>query len=137
MRFLLDENFPKAACSLLFSLSHEVFDFRDVGVEGSPDSEVIEMAVSRSAVILTTDRDFFHTLGQQFPDHLGIIVVALKKPTRDKIIQRLKWLLEHVPEESIAGRAFQLRDQAWQVYPPLESTTANKSEMATPRKPSE
>jgi hypothetical protein len=39
-------------------------------------------------------------------------VVALKKPTRDKIPERLKWFLEHVSEESIAGRAFQLRDQA-------------------------
>lgn len=120
MRFLLDENFPKAARPLLLGLSHEAIDFRDVGIEGSPDSEVVAMAISKGAVILTTDRDFFHTLGQQFPDHPGIIVIALKKPTRDKIIQRLKWLLEHVAEASIAGRAFQLRDQAWQVYPPLQ-----------------
>lgn len=64
-------------------------------------------------------------------------MVALKKPTRDKIIQRPKWLLEHVPEESITGRAFQLRDQAWQVYPQLEEKNANNSEQATPRKPSD
>ena len=120
MRFLLDENFPKAVRPLLLSLSHEVIDFREVGVGGSPDSQVVSMAITNSAVILTTDRDFFHTLGQQFPDHPGIIVVALKKPTREKIIQRLKWLLEHVDKGSIAGRAFQLRDQAWQVYPPLD-----------------
>ncbi len=119
MKFLLDENFPTAARPLLVSLSHEVFDFRDVGVEGSPDSVVVAMAMSKCAVILTTDRDFSHTIGQEFPDHPGIIVVVLKKPARDKIIQRLKWLLERLPEESIAGRAFQLRDQAWQVYPPL------------------
>ena len=122
---------------MLISLSHEVLDFRDVGIEGSADSEIVKMATSKLAVILTTDRDFFHTLGQQFPDHSGIIVVALKKPTRDKIIQRLKWLLEHVPEESITGRAFQLRDQAWQVYPQLEEKNANNSEQATPRKPSD
>jgi predicted nuclease of predicted toxin-antitoxin system len=120
MTFLLDENFPKAARPLLLGLGHEVIDFRTVGVEGSPDSEVVAMAIIQRAAILTTDRDFFHTLGQQFPNHHGIIVVALKKPTRDKIIQRLGWLLQHVPEGSIPGRAFQLRDQAWQVYPPLE-----------------
>jgi len=120
MRFLLDENFPKACHLLLTSLQHDVIDFRDVGIEGSPDSDVITMAISEQAIILTTDRDFFHTLGQQFSNHPGIIVIALKKPTRDKIIQRLKWLLEHVTEESITGRAFQLRDQSWQVYPALE-----------------
>ena len=120
MRFLLDENFPKAARQLLVGLEHDVIDFRDVGLEGSPDSDVIAMAISERATILTTDRDFFHTLGQQFPNHPGIIVVALKKPTRDKIIQRLKWLLEHVAEEAISGRAFQLRDQVWQVYPELK-----------------
>ena len=120
MRFLLDENFPKAVHPLLIELRHEVIDFREVGVAGSTDSEVVAMAITERATILTTDRDFFHTLGQQFPDHHGIIVVALKKPTRDKIIQRLKWLLQMIPETSISGRAFQLRDQAWQVYPPLE-----------------
>jgi len=120
MRFLLDENFPKAVCPLLVGLGHEVIDFREVGIQGSPDSEIVAMAIAEKAAILTTDRDFFHTLGQQFPDHHGIIVVALKKPTRDLIIHRIGWLLEHVSEGSISGRAFQLRDQAWQVYPPLE-----------------
>ena len=119
MKFLLDENFPKAVIPLLIGLRHEVIDYREVGIEGGSDLEIVAMAIAECATILTTDRDFFHTLGQQFPHHHGVIVVALKKPTRDKIIQRLLWLLQHIPEGSIPGRAFQLRDQAWQVYPPL------------------
>jgi predicted nuclease of predicted toxin-antitoxin system len=61
MRFLLVENFPKAACPLLFSLSHELFDFRDFGVEGSQDSEIVKVAASKCAVILTTDVPIFST----------------------------------------------------------------------------
>jgi predicted nuclease of predicted toxin-antitoxin system len=120
MTFLLDENFPKAARSFLEARAHTVLDFREIGEEGAADSEVVKLACSESAIILTTDRDFFHTLGRQHPDHPGIIVVALKKPTRDKILGRLAWLIDHLPHESISGRAFQLRDHAWQVYPPLQ-----------------
>jgi len=46
MRFLLDENFLKAARHLLLSLSNEAIEFRDVGVEASPDSDVVAMAIS-------------------------------------------------------------------------------------------
>lgn len=120
MTFLLDENFPKAARRFLEERSHVVPDFREIGEEGAADSAVFKLADSNSAVILTTDRDFYHTLGRLRSDHPGIVVVALKKPTRVAILERLAWLLDHVPHESISGKAFQLRDRAWQVYPPLE-----------------
>ncbi|MFM2199819.1 MAG: hypothetical protein RLZZ505_3251 [Verrucomicrobiota bacterium] len=120
MTFLLDENFPKSARTLLEERSHTIIDFRIDGVVGAEDSEVIRLAQRSNAVILTTDRDFFHTLGRQHPDHHGIVVIALKKPTRSLILARLLWLLDHVDAAEIPGRAFQLRDQSWQVYPALE-----------------
>lgn len=120
MRFLLDENFPKSAGELLDSLGHEVIDFRNEGEIGADDTEVVQLVLQHSAVILSTDRDFFHTLGRAYPEHHGIIVIALRRPTRRLIIERLKWALDNVPSGSIRGCAFQLRDNAWQVYPPLE-----------------
>lgn len=120
MTFLLDENFPKSARTLLEERSHTIIDFRIDGVVGADDSEVIGLAQRSSAVILTTDRDFFHTLGRQHPDHHGIVVIALKKPTRSLILARLLWLLDHIDAAEIPGRAFQLRDQNWQVYPALK-----------------
>lgn len=120
MRFLLDENFPKAARSLLEGLSHDVIDFRSIGREGAPDTEVFEAALRECAVILTTDRDFFHTLGRQDQEHFGIVVIALKKPTRSAILERLAWFLGRVPPEKVHRRAFQLRDQSWQVYPAID-----------------
>ena len=119
MTFLFDENFPKSARTLLEERSHRIIDFRIDGVVGADDSEVIDLAQRNSAVILTTDRDFFHTLGRQHPSHHGIIVIALKKPTRSLILARLIWLLDHIDVTEIPGRAFQLRDQSWQVYPAL------------------
>jgi|UPI0004B5D626 hypothetical protein len=49
MRFLLDENFPKASHLLLAGLQHEIIDFRDKGIVGSPDSEVVAMAITESS----------------------------------------------------------------------------------------
>ncbi len=120
MKFLLDENFPKAVIPVLEKQGHQVIDFRRIGVEGSPDEEVVRVAIENSAAILTTDRDFFHTLGKDLSGHYGIIVIALKQPSRNSIIHRIEWFLENIRLESLSGRAFQLRDQTWMVYPPLE-----------------
>jgi len=120
MRFLFDENFPKGARVLLEELDHEVLDFRTLGEEGAPDSEVIQKAIREEAVLLSTDRDFFHTLGRQHPSHFGVVVIALKQPTRASILGRLKWFLDHFAEPDISGRSFQLRDRAWLAYPPLD-----------------
>jgi predicted nuclease of predicted toxin-antitoxin system len=120
MRFLLDENFPKAVIPVLEGMGHEVEDFRVLGAIGAPDGEIVRLAKERSAVILTTDRDFFHTLGQSLSAHCGIIVVALKQPTRAAILSRVEWFIEHIGLHRIEGRVFQLRDLAWMVYPPLE-----------------
>ena len=119
MIFLFDENFPKTARADLEERGHEVLDFRDEGQEGAPDQDVMRLAIERGAVVLTTDRDFFHTLAQRFPGHPGIVVIALKKPTRAAIQGRLAWLLEHLTETQLRGRAVQLRDRTWQVVPPL------------------
>ena len=62
MRFLLDENFPKAAGDLLRVKGHEVFDPRGTRLEGASDNHIVEEACRLGAVILTTDRDFFHTI---------------------------------------------------------------------------
>ena len=122
MNFLFDENFPKAARSVLEQRGHQVFDFRILGVEGAPDSEVLRIALEKSAVVLTTDRDFFHTLGKQYPEHCGILVVALKRPTRAALLDRMRWFLDHFGERDVKGRAFQLRDRAWMVYPPFDDS---------------
>ena len=119
MNFLFDENFPKSTRVVLESAGHQVFDFRRIGVIGSPDESIVTMALEKSAAILTTDRDFFRTLGRRYPEHHGIVVIALRQPTRLSIVERLEWFLEHIDIEKLEGRTFQLRDRTWMVYPPL------------------
>lgn len=122
MTFLFDENFPKAAAALIERYGHEWIDSR-TEFQGVDDSVLIEEAQKRSAIILTTDRDFFHTLRHQFPSHAGLVVIALKQPNRAAILERLQWFLDNVAANDIPNRAFQLRDNTWVAQPPMPEST--------------
>jgi predicted nuclease of predicted toxin-antitoxin system len=119
MKFLLDENFPKAAISFLEGAGHDVFDFRGTGEEGIEDSKVFRKAQNLASVLLTTDRDFFHTIPHLFDSHCGVIVIALRQPNRRSILARLEWILSHVEDYQFNNRVFQLRDSTWLAYPPI------------------
>ena len=93
MRFLLDKNFPKAAAGLLHNAGHEVFDLRGTSNEGIDDGIVFQKAQEYGATLLTTDRDFFHTI-----PHLHE---------------------SHIAGKDIANRVFQLRDKTWLAYPSI------------------
>jgi len=117
MKFFLDENFPKSAEKYLFSKGHTVFDIRGSSEEGIDDLQIFHLAQQKQAIFLTTDRDFFHTIPNLFPDHYGIVVIALRQPNREAILSRLFWFIDHYEGESISGKAYLLRDSTYKVYP--------------------
>ena len=109
MRVLLDENFPKAAVDVIEAAGHEVIPFVDVCEFGADDEVVFESAQNLGAVILTSDRDFYHTVPLIHPEHCGIIVVALRQPNRNAILTRLQWFFENFACQ-MTNRVFILRD---------------------------
>lgn len=100
-------------------MGHEVFDFRGTSEESLDDAAVFEKAQSLQATLLTTDRDFFHTIPHLFESHHGVVVIALRQPSRAAIISRMEWLLAHLSEIHFSNRVFQLRDKTWISYPPV------------------
>ena len=90
MKILLDENFPWSAADVIASAGHEAVSFSDVCEFGADDETVFDQAQELGAVILTSDRDFYHTMPLVHPEHCGIIVVALRQPNRKAILMRLK-----------------------------------------------
>jgi predicted nuclease of predicted toxin-antitoxin system len=119
MRFFLDENFPKAAASMLAIHGHEVFDVRGVLRAGAPDDEIFKEAQAMAAVFLTTDRDFFHTIPHLFDHHQGVLVIALRQPNRKNILAKLEWALGRFSHADFHDRVFQLRDNTWIAIPPM------------------
>ena len=119
MKFLLDENFPKSVAWALKEKGHGVLDLRSTGLLGASDTVVAEMAINEGAMILTTDRDFFHSFPNVYAEHSGVVVIALRQPSREAITQRLEWFLANVCEEHWKNRVFQPRDSTWLAKPPV------------------
>jgi predicted nuclease of predicted toxin-antitoxin system len=115
MNFLLDENFPKSAETLLLNLGHQVIDVRGTHLQGVDDFRLFELAQQNEAVLLTTDRDFYHTIPLTYPTHCGVIVIALKRPNRVAILVRLEWIVAHSLIESIKDTVILLRDNSYRV----------------------
>ncbi|MCA9411594.1 MAG: DUF5615 family PIN-like protein [Candidatus Omnitrophica bacterium] len=113
MRFLLDENFPKAAIQLLQNRGYSCLDFREIGDEGALDRVIFDLAIEKNAVLLTTDRDFFHTIPHLYPEHPGVVVVALHQPNRKNILERLEWLLDRHGAKEVRSTVFELRDSTY------------------------
>jgi predicted nuclease of predicted toxin-antitoxin system len=118
MKFFLDENFPRSAITVLRECGHEVIDARELLPAGSADALLFDKACELGAVLLSTDRDFFHTLSLGSSTHPGIVVIALRQPNRERILTRLQWFLDSVPQTEISGHAYQLRDTTYIVRSP-------------------
>jgi len=58
MRFVVDENMPRAAAGEIANLGLSVDDARDTGLRGRPDEEVFAAASKSDAFIVTRDRGF-------------------------------------------------------------------------------
>lgn len=115
MKYLLDENFPKSAQTLLEELGHEVIDIRGTVDEGADDERLFALAQAAMAVILTTDRDFYHTIPLQYNHHHGVIVIALKQPNRHAILERLRWALQQSFMDEMANTIVLLRDHTYRI----------------------
>jgi len=120
MKFYLDENFPRRAHALLTGRGHEVMDLRGGPDEGMDDPDIFHRAQENQAAFLTTDKDFFHTVPLLFPHHHGVVVIALRQPTGQGILDKLTWFLEHFPEGAIPRHVFLLKDRSYVVRPALD-----------------
>jgi len=116
MKFFLDENFPKTAEVWLVARGHTVLDLRGTEHKGADDETIFGMVQDNQCVFLTTDRDFFHTIPHLHPDHHGIVVITLRQPDRQSILNKLSWFLDQFGTESLTGKVFLLRDRAYAVY---------------------
>ncbi len=97
MRFFLDENFPASAKLQLEALGHEVVRAVENYPQGTDDFTLFAHAQSERAIFLTTDKDFFHTVPFVYPDRTAAVVaITLNRPNRERILQRLKVLLDSV-----------------------------------------
>jgi len=112
MKFLLDENFPRSAEDVIVASGHDAIRIDQFCDFGDDDETVFNVAQSQGAIILTSDRDFYHTIPLLHPQHCGIVVVSLRQPNRQAILSRLKWFLDNI-ELPIDNQTYSLRDKTY------------------------
>jgi len=115
MNFFLDENFPKSSYRYLKSIGHKIEDIRTTSQEGISDKEIFDLAQESKSVFLTTDRDFFHTIPHLFPKHFGVVVIALKQPNRESILEKLKWVVANFDLKNFQNKIILLRDNYYTI----------------------
>src|SRR5512133_2572504 len=82
MRFLADENFPRAAVDALRGGGHDVAWVRTDG-PGATDEQVLERARGEQRILLTFDKDFGElVLKRGLPASNGVVLfrVSLARP---------------------------------------------------------
>ena len=110
MRFLADQNFPRTCKQLLEEFGHSACDLNFDPNTGLSDEWLFAEAQRQGAVLLTTDKDFFHTVPLLYASHAGVIVVTLARPNRDQILEKLRWALVFIQSNRITNHVILLRD---------------------------
>jgi predicted nuclease of predicted toxin-antitoxin system len=81
-RMLANENVPSAVVAALKADGHDVAWMRDVG-PGSPDDQVLALALAEGRILLTFDKDFGELafrLGQQATHGVILLRPRLRSP---------------------------------------------------------
>lgn len=112
MIFFIDENFPRKVMLHLNSLGHTTIDGHSNEYKGVDDYILFTKAQQNSAIFLTTDRDFFHTIPFQFENHFGVIVITLSQPNRKAILEKLDWALNNMDIHNFKNTILLLRDKS-------------------------
>jgi Domain of unknown function (DUF5615) len=89
VRFLADENFPRAAVAALEVAGHDVSWVR-LAAPGAADAAVLAMAVRESRILLTFDKDFGELAAHSAlsPD-CGVVLFRVPPPNSDPAGQRI------------------------------------------------
>lgn len=80
MRYLADENFPRAAVEALKATGNDVVWIR-AAAPGASDKDVLAIAARENRVVLTFDKDFGELATRSAPlSGIGIILLRLPAP---------------------------------------------------------
>lgn len=97
MKFLADENFPKAILNLIAKSGHSVKTIQQKRLHGSSDNTVVAIASKEKRVILTFDKDFL----ENRPEDLKVIVFEFPKIPNSEIILLIPELLKDIVQVKI------------------------------------
>lgn len=100
MNVKLDENLPVEIAPKLKPLGHDVQTVHEEGLVGCGDTEIWEAAQREKRFLVTQDLDFSDTRRFVPGSHQGILLVRLRSPNRQGLIDRIEEVFQ---TEDVAG----------------------------------
>ena len=98
MRLLLDQNLSPLLVDLLVEAGHDVVHVQSLGMHAADDSEILQVAVDESRVIVSADTDFGDLLA--LSNAAGPSVLLLRRQDRRRAAELAALILANLDEVS-------------------------------------
>ena len=131
MRLLLDENLSEKLVPLLVAAGHDVTHVRQMGLAGTLDPAVLDLAAREQRVLVSADTDFGTLLARTHATAPSFILIRRLIGRRAHEIARvLTANLGDVEDDLLAGAVVVLSDETmtrWPTSPALRDDPASSS----------
>jgi len=81
VRFITDENIPRAVVEMLRDLGHDVMDMAESGLKGTEGDCVISTGSDEGRIIISHDKEFGDILKYPLKEHSAVTLLRLRAPT--------------------------------------------------------
>ena len=93
MKVKLDENIPSRLKNVLEKRGHDVHTVADEGMVGFEDNDVWKQVCSEERFLITQDLDFSDVRIFEPGTHSGILLIRLKEPGANAIVEKVSLIL--------------------------------------------
>ncbi len=118
MKVKLDENIPLRLISVLATAGHEVDTVASEGLRGRPDADVWRAAHGGDRLLITQDLDFSDLRKFKPGTHAGLLLVRLREPGANAIVDRIRAVIEEEGLDSFARCFVVLTDRKLRIRRP-------------------
>lgn len=103
MKFLTDENIAPQTAQSLRSLSFEVKDVKEEGLQGSSDNSLIQLVNKENFLVVTFDKDFAKSFEKGLIN-TGVLYIVHKRQRTKEITERILTFLESKDESDLLNK---------------------------------
>ena len=115
MRFLADAGVSPRTVEFLSGLGHDAVHVRTLGLQRSPDIELVDRARADSRVVLTFDLDFGEILALGVLDKPSVILFRLADERAETVNRHLATVLSERRAELESGALILVEDTQYRV----------------------
>jgi predicted nuclease of predicted toxin-antitoxin system len=94
MKIKLDENLPGELVDLFAAQGHDVHTVHGESLVGRDDEDIFEASIREGRLLLTQDMDFSDTRKFKPGTHPGVVLLRLHQPSRRKLLERIRQILQ-------------------------------------------